>query len=116
MLTFASDIYMKRYYNILTNGLSMSGTIFLGDLFDGVTQIMYTKAHRYFSHVLWLTSRTTWTPEQYDSLKSRWDWIFPKKENQRIYLSGNHDIGWNIKDGGAELVETYRRYTFKKHQ
>jgi hypothetical protein len=35
---------MKRYYNILVSGARARGTIFLGDLFDGVTKIMMNKA------------------------------------------------------------------------
>lgn len=42
-----SDTYMKRYYNLLIGGdLPIDGTIFLGDLFDGVTQIMFQKTRR----------------------------------------------------------------------
>lgn len=54
---------------------------------------------------------TLWTPEQYDSLYARFFWVFPEIEgHKRIYLSGNHDIGWHIDSGGTELVAMFKEY------
>jgi len=71
--------------------------IFLGDMYDGITHRRYKRLQR-----------TTWTPGEYESLQSRWKWIFDS-DVPFYNVSGNHDVGFNIPFGQDELVETYKR-------
>uniref|UniRef100_A0A6B2L8B2 Uncharacterized protein n=1 Tax=Arcella intermedia TaxID=1963864 RepID=A0A6B2L8B2_9EUKA len=97
VIKYYSDIYMKRYFESYMGRYDISGVVVLGDMFDGVTNYLYSK------HL-----RTTWTEEEYQSLEERWKWIF-QTDVPFYNVSGNHDVGFNIPFGQDKLVQRYRK-------
>eukprot|EP01125_Pyxidicula_operculata_P009663 TRINITY_DN3169_c0_g1_i3.p1 TRINITY_DN3169_c0_g1~~TRINITY_DN3169_c0_g1_i3.p1 ORF type:complete len:416 (-),score=18.83 TRINITY_DN3169_c0_g1_i3:106-1353(-) len=99
LVEYYSDIYMRRYYQAYLDTYNIKSVIFLGDLFDGVTNSLFFEF-----------SRTTWTSAEYEHMNKRWKWVFPESNGTKQYfVSGNHDIGWRLPYGQKELIEVYRR-------
>lgn len=112
---------MKRYFKAFQNLVPLNSVVFLGDLFDGVTNYMHQRFHR-----------TEFTDPEYLKLKKRWDWVFPvatdeaglkgrkEKEEEKVResklevlnLAGNHDIGFNIPpEEQRRLVDLFKKYS-----
>jgi len=96
IIEYYSDVYMQRYYWAFMRQQEFKATIFLGDLFDGVTAIMRNKE-----------GRTQWTTAEYNKLKKRFEWVFPVDPNvKRFYVAGNHDIGYKVDN--TVLKQTFQ--------
>eukprot|EP01118_Nematostelium_gracile_P015622 TRINITY_DN6296_c0_g1_i2.p1 TRINITY_DN6296_c0_g1~~TRINITY_DN6296_c0_g1_i2.p1 ORF type:complete len:408 (-),score=71.26 TRINITY_DN6296_c0_g1_i2:55-1278(-) len=78
IIQFFSDIYMRKSYRIVQRYHDPDLVIFLGDLFDG-------------GKIL--------NDNEFEDEYQRWNWVFQKRGQFQVWnLSGNHDIGYRLKD------------------
>ena len=98
---------MRRYFQLFQKQIRLDGAVFLGDLFDGVTNYM----HHDFS-------RATFSDAEYVALNARWNWVFEVTDREdrddfEIFnVAGNHDVGFNIdRNQQKELIVKYKEYS-----
>ena len=92
IVEFLSDIHMRRMFQSLLGYTKPDGVIFMGDLMD---------------------SGRVLTDDQFEEEAQRFRWVFddPLEISKQYYISGNHDLGYDMdKDHQVFLANRYKKY------
>lgn len=86
LIEFYSDIYMRKSFQLMQRYHQLDGIVFMGDLLDSAKFL---------------------DEKEFNTEAKRFHWVFEaanEKDVPRYYLSGNHDIGYNIDPRDQSLL------------